>query len=390
MERIRVTYIINDILLGGAQSTVLALARGLDRERFDPRVYYLNEYPSERANLSARFLEAQVPTQYIGTGGKTSIVRAVLFLWRRLREDGPGIVHTHLVDATLAGVIASKLRGGLRVIVHEHQTHQLYSPKVRMAYWFLRPFADLTLCFSPVIEKELFGSIHVLSGPLSSLNRRSYSIYNGIDIERADQVWQTINRKQKRTELGIPEDALIITSVARLIDWKGQRTLLEAFGLIASQLPHAHLCLVGEGPLKEELFVRAAALGLSHRVHLLGARNDVYEVLAVSDVCSLALTYENGMQGESVGIAGFEAMGLGLPLIASTYLSASLTVTDKKNVVLVPPGDVPVLAKALERLLKNPQERTRIGKEAAMHARRIMDWRVLVPVYERIYTLLIP
>ena len=390
MQRIRVTYVINDILVGGAQSTVLALARGLDRNRFDPKVYYFNEYPRERANLSAQFSEARVPVRYIGTGGKTSIPRATLSLWKRLRQDGSGVVHTHLVDATIAGVIASKLTGRMRVIVHEHQTHQLYSPKVRVAYWFLRPFADLTLCFSPVIEKELFGSVSVLSVPPSKINRRSYSIYNGIDIERADHVRQTINRKQKRAELGIPEDAFVITSVARLIDWKGQRTLLEAFGLIADKLSWAHLCLVGEGPLREELAARAITLGVSQRVHLLGARNDVYEILAASDAGSLALTYGNGMQGESVGIAGFEVMGLGLPLIASAYRSASLPVSDKENIVLVPPGDAPALAQALVMLAENPEERVRIGTQAAAHARQLMDWRVLVPLYERLYTLLIP
>ncbi len=82
-------------------------------------------------------------------------------------------------------------------------------------------------------------------------------------------------------------------------------------------------------------------------------------------------------------------MGLGLPLIASEYPSARAYGTVEQVVLLVPPGDTSALAKTLIELSSDPEKRLRIGKNSAEFVRKNLDWRSIVPIYEKIYQLLI-
>jgi len=386
-QKLRVAFVINDLLLGGAQNAVFNIASKLDLQRFEPIVYFLNTYPN-RPNLVAEFQNKGISVQYIGDGGKTNISAAIRKLRKLWHAPKPDIVHLHLVDATIAGVLAARLSGVRKIIVHEHQTHTHYSWKIRLVYKLIRPLTTLSIFFSPVIENELFRSSATLVVPPITLTRKSYSIYNGIDCEKIEEIKKTNVREQKRIELDTPQNALVVVSVARLVSWKGQEVLLEAFARIADKIETAHLWILGEGPLKETLERRVGELQLSDRVHLFGARTDVYQVLAASDIGALTLLYAPGEAAESIGIAGFEMMAAGIPLIASDYPSAREFISSGETGALVSPGDIPSYEHALLQLLGNTEERARIGAAGATLIRERLDWRRIVPIYERIYELI--
>lgn len=386
---VRIAYVINDLLLGGAQQAVLAVASGLDKTAYCPVVYYLNQYPAGRQNLESSFRLAGIETYYIGRKGKTSILRAIPRLVHRLRLDQPHIIHTHLTDATISGVIAAWLSGVSRIVMHEHQTHMLYSWKIRVALKVLRPFASLTIAYSPTVERELFGSECILREPIATIARRTYTVYNGIHHVSVSNEVRAEIRRAKREEMGIPQNAIVITTVGRLIDWKGHRELIHAFAQLTDDISIAHLLVVGEGPLRNELNEMARIYGLSSRVHLLGARLDVSELLIASDIGSLALVYHRGMEAEAVGMAGLEIMAAGIPLVASSYPAAHFLLTDTRTALLVPPGDTNSLAGALRTLITNPALRIRIGKEGQKLVTGSLTWGHLVNIYESIYASLI-
>ncbi|HEY0010302.1 MAG TPA: glycosyltransferase [Candidatus Paceibacterota bacterium] len=384
-DRIRVAFVINDLLLGGAQQVVLAIASGLDRTRFEPYVYYLNEYPPERPSLRQAFESAAFPLRYIGTGGKTPIARAIPRLVRAFRTDRPHVVHTHLVDATLSGAFAARLAGVRSVVVHEHQTHAQYSSRIRLAYRLIRPFVTLTVCYAPAVEEELFGKAVVLERPPERLTRRSYTVRNGIDATRPAP--QPAVRAHIRNGLGIPEEAIVVISVTRLVVWKGARVLLEAAARVMEERPELHLCFVGEGALAGELATRAKELGIAPRVHLLGARTDAGDLLNASDIASIVLLYPPGIRGETVGIAGLEAMAAGLPLIAARSDDPHALLKDGETGVLVAPGDAEALAHALAMLVDGPEKRQAVAARGRALAGNF-DWPELLSIYARIYTVL--
>ncbi len=385
-QPVRIALVVNSTLVAGAEVAVLDIASHLDRTRFEPVVYVLRDYRDERPTLDARYTDAGVSLTYLRPGGKATIREASGLLAKEFLAVRPSVVHSHLPDAVIAAGIAS-FRAGVPHIIHEHQTHKFHSWKIRAAYRLLRRAAAVTLCYATGVEDELFNTHEVLKAPPQTLSRRSYTMRNSVDTDRIERVRASTSRAAQRRVLGISENALLITSVARFVEWKGHRELLEAFALLAPRVPEAHLLIVGDGPLRGLLRSRAKDLGLTQRVTMPGIRSDIYETLAASDIFSLVFAYPEGTDNETIGIAGLEALAMGLPTIAGDYTNADAELVNGENIVLVHPRDVQALAGALERLASDPALRVRTGQNARSFIAREMSGNAIIPIYERIYQL---
>jgi glycosyltransferase involved in cell wall biosynthesis len=115
------------------------------------------------------------------------------------------------------------------------------------------------------------------------------------------------------------------------------------------------LDLVGEGPLLPDMVSLAAALGIAGRVHFLGQRTDVDQILARAQTCLLVTNWE----GFPVSI--LEGMRAGLPVVASAIAGISESVRDNETGYLVPRGDVELLRDRIRRLLADSALRCRLG-----------------------------
>ena len=384
-KKITVAYVVNSIQIAGAEMTVLETARHLDRNRFSPIVYVLREYP-DRPTLAPRFEDAGVPLVYLASGRKIGIPSAISLLRARFKAVRPDIVHCHLPDAVASGSIAAASLS-IPFIIHEDQAQGFHSWKLRLMYRIMRPFSALTICYADSIEGQIFGSSHVLDAPPEMISSRSCTVSNGIDIERVAKVAADVDRSKKRRELGWAEEDVVIVSTARFIEWKGHRQLIEAFASIAASIPQARLFIAGDGAIRAELIERVHELGLESRIEMPGVRTDVYEILSAADIFSLAFIYEKGKEGEAVGIAGFEAMACGLPIVVSDYPGATQHTENGKNGSVVPRDSVQALSSALSALASDSGMRRAMGNSARDYAIRHLDWRIIVPIYERIYEL---
>ena len=132
-----------------------------------------------------------------------------------------------------------------------------------------------------------------------------------------------------------------LVCVAHMREQKGHADLLRAFALVRAEVPSARLRLVGNGPLCHSLRDLAGDLDLGGAVQFEGAVDDVWPVLAESDVFVLASHYE------PLGIAAMEAMAAGLPVVATNVGGLPELVKPQQNGVLVPPRSPHALAQAL-------------------------------------------
>ncbi|QXC60253.1 glycosyltransferase family 4 protein [Aquihabitans sp. G128] len=170
-------------------------------------------------------------------------------------------------------------------------------------------------------------------------------------------------------ELGLPAGAPVVVLVGRITPWKGQHVLLGAAGRLAGSVPDLQVVLVGAPTdalgkgYQEELEQLAGELGITHRVHLTGARRDVAEVLAAADVVVHAST-----QPEPFGRVVVEAMAAGRPLVAADAGGVPEVVDDGQTGLLVAPGDEAELARAIEQLLADPAEAAAMGRRARLAA----------------------
>jgi glycosyltransferase involved in cell wall biosynthesis len=185
-----------------------------------------------------------------------------------------------------------------------------------------------------------------------------------------------------RAELGLAPEALLVVAVGNLYPVKGYDVLLRALaGLVAhTDLPRWHLAIAGRGGEEPKLRSLAAELGLVGRVSFLGLRSDVGDLLASADLYALP------SRAESHPLALLEAMFAGRPTVATAVGGVPDTVTDGREGLLVPPGEVAPLRDALARLLADPALRRQMGEAARQRAQREFTLTTMVDAYERLYT----
>jgi glycosyltransferase involved in cell wall biosynthesis len=156
----------------------------------------------------------------------------------------------------------------------------------------------------------------------------------------------TERRTAVRRRLGIPDEDELILAVGRQEFQKGHLVLLRAASRLFSSRPATRILIAGRpGNASNALRRELERLGLHERVSLLGHREDVPDLLAAADVFAFPSFFE-GLGGSLI-----EAMGMGLPIVASRIPVIQEVVEENGNALLVPPDDPDGLAGAITRLL---------------------------------------
>lgn len=158
---------------------------------------------------------------------------------------------------------------------------------------------------------------------------------------------------KSRAELRLPAEALVAVTVGRLIPRKGYEQLMRVW----SKIPNAHLVIIGDGPLIEQLQQQRARLGLVERVHLVGF---VPEAIKMS-LLAAANLYISASTHEGFGLVFLEAMHAGLPIVATNNGGQTDFLRDGYNALLVPPENDEALAQATARLLDDEGLRERLS-----------------------------
>jgi glycosyltransferase involved in cell wall biosynthesis len=166
-------------------------------------------------------------------------------------------------------------------------------------------------------------------------------------------------------ELGIEPDRPLILYACRAADHKGVDHALRAFDALPRMDAARPLFVhAGDGPALAGLRALAASLENGSDVRLLGYRSDVDRLIEAATICLATSVW-----AEAFGLAALEPMARGRPVIASATGGLPEVVVDEVTGLLVAPGDESALTAALQRLLSNPEERTRMGtagRERAM------------------------
>lgn len=318
------------------------------------------------AKLAARAREAGFPVFETRMRNLLDL-RALLAIRRVIRETRADIVNTHSGrDTQLAGLAARSLCSARPRIV---RTRHLAMPITsRFTYSVL---AD------HVVTVSAFVAEYLVSAGIP--RTRITTVLTGVDLSRyrAD-----IPDRPLREELGLPADTLLVGTVAILRRKKGHAELLEAIPAVLEKFPEAHFVFAGNGPQQENLEKRIAELGLTGRVHLLGLRRDVINVLRALDLFVLP-THQ-----EALGTAFVEAGAMGLATVATCVDGVPEVVVDGTTGLLVPALEVAPLAEAIIALLADPARRKAMGEAARQHvitrfSREVMG-RGMVDVYRKL------
>jgi glycosyltransferase involved in cell wall biosynthesis len=155
----------------------------------------------------------------------------------------------------------------------------------------------------------------------------------------------------------MPESAPLAGIIARLTEQKAHAHLFEAMAKTAG-LESLHLLVVGDGHLRAQLETLSATIGLAGRIHFLGARRDLGNILGAIDMFVMPSLWEG------LPLSMVLAMGGGLPVIATRVAGIPEVVQDGETGLLVPPADPQQLGGALTKLVHDPALRARLGAAA--------------------------
>jgi glycosyltransferase involved in cell wall biosynthesis len=204
-------------------------------------------------------------------------------------------------------------------------------------------------------------------------------LVGGVDTS----LFQPRPRAAARAQLGLPEGPVILTC-ARLRAKKGIDTAIEAVRLLVSQHRTLTYLVIGDGEDETPLRGRAHALGIEKHVHFLG-RKDHHELPAYLAACDLYLQSSctaidpitGAVDVETMGRAACEASACGVPVVATNSGGLPDVVQHESTGLLVPENDPPALAHAIDRLLRDPSLRDRMGRQAVVRAREEFDWEIV-------------
>lgn len=181
--------------------------------------------------------------------------------------------------------------------------------------------------------------------------RKGGKVYfvHGVGINLCDYEGLEARREEKRAELSLREDSLMLISMGDLVARKNYTTAIEAIAKAKDKRLQYFIC--GKGPEQESLMALAKELGVSEQVHFLGFRSDVKELLAAADLF-LFTSKQEGLPRSMM-----EAMASGLPCVASAIRGNVDLIEDGVGGYLCAPTDSDGFAKAITALSENGELR---------------------------------
>ncbi len=351
---------------GGTQRHLQEVLARLDPKRFRAHVYTLNRGGEVETALRA----AGVPVTSLDVGpwlGGPRAMLAVVRAARTLKRAGVDVVHGYQWRPALIGAIAGRL-AGVPLLLAGKRSLTGADATARRAWRVIGRRVDTIVANAAALQAE---------GEAQGVRARWEIIPSGVDSERFRP---TLAGAEAKGALGLDPGRPVVGTVGRFEPRKGLDHLLTAAEVLAESRDGRapQLLLVGDGPLRARLEGRATAS--SARVRFTGALADVRPALAAMDVFVLP-SLEEGMSN-----ALLEAMATARPVVVTAVGGTREVCDDGSTGMLVPPGDVRALARAIGRLLDEPGRAAALGAAARRAVETRFDARTMVARLERLYT----
>lgn len=360
--KLRVCLIIPTLVQGGAEKQLSLLARGLDRERFEPIVIVLTHTGPRESELVA----AGIEVQHIHKKAKWDP-----FAWFRLRsllkQLKPDIVHTWLFAANAYGRTAA-MSAGVPVILGSERSVDPW--KNGLQFWIDRWIAKRTHGLTANSQ----GTIHFYAQ--HQVPREMFHcIPNGIEAK----VPSALSRAQAAERMGVAANRKIIVSIGRLWHQKGYKDLLWAAELLRVMREDVCYVIVGEGPDRQRLEEFRDNIRGASQIFLIGHREDVGDLLPHCDVLWNGSLYE----GQSNVI--LEAMQSGVAVVASDIPGNRDLIENDCTGLLFTLGNVDQLTRLTNLLLNDEPRRRLLTQNAQRHVQTEHSVEQMVSRHAELY-----
>jgi sugar transferase (PEP-CTERM/EpsH1 system associated) len=360
-DAVRVIHVVYALQSGGMELGVLKLVNAINPQRVRSSIC------STRAAGKLKQMTAPGVRVFELHGRKGNDPGLIWTLYRLFRRERPDIVHTHAWGTLVEGLVAARWARVPAVIHGEHGTMRLrwHQKLVQRRAW---SNVDQVLSVSTRLAERMAAEV---TFPLEKIR----TIKNGVDLSRFGRM----NRRDAREALGVPADGLTIGTVGRLVAVKDHFSLIEGVARLRQSGLTPLMLIAGDGPLKNDIAARAAALGIASQVKLLGHKSDVEVVLAALDAFVLSSL------SEGLSNTILEAMASAVPVVATRVGGADELIDHGVNGLLVPPAAPAEIAAALALLLKDGTIRASMAAAGRERVETRFSLAEMVKQYEALY-----
>jgi glycosyltransferase involved in cell wall biosynthesis len=290
----------------------------------------------------------------------------------RLRAARYDVVHAHWLvpNAALVAGVARAHATPLVVSLHGSDVFlaERLAPARPLARRALALAAAVTACSSDLRRRAV---------RLGAAEGRTRTVPYGVDGEAFAPREHDV---ETRARLGVPEGALLVLALGRLVEKKGFAHLIDAAALLRDRV---HVVIAGDGDLRSELQARAAGAPVRFTGNL--DRQEVARALGAADVVAVPSVVDQSGNVDGLPNVVLEALAAGRPVVASRVAGIPEVIEDGRSGLLVPPADAAALAAALRRLAEDPTTRARLGCAARRDALARFGWTATARALEECY-----
>jgi glycosyltransferase involved in cell wall biosynthesis len=347
--KINILFIVPGLGRGGAETQLVDLSNGLDDGLFNKSLVFFNPYKDQvdRLNIDSDGIV------YLPRKSKFdfSVIEKVA---RIIDERNIDIVHCTMQFALLMGWLARRSATRQPKLVAAIHTTKNVSVKNelldRLVYRWI-----LGVCDKVVFVCRTQTDYWLKRFP--ELGEKAVVVYNGVDAKKYSA--ETLNGRdvELRKELGVAENAAVMSCIAGFRKEKGHAILFQAFERAA--VDDAVLVLAGDGRLRSELMSQVEELGLQDRVIFGGKMADVRPLLGMSQLSVLASTAV-----ETFSIAMLESMAMRVPVLATNIGGLHEAITPGQTGDLLEPGQVEEMSEKIRSLMTDKAKCAEMGNTA--------------------------
>jgi glycosyltransferase involved in cell wall biosynthesis len=291
--------------------------------------------------------------------------------WKILKyfkQIKPILVHTHLMHGDLYGIAAARCAGIKNIISSKHNddTFRLRQPLKMINYVLNRNTAKI-ITISDWIAR-------FTENEEGAAREKIRTIYYGIE-----PVQTSSDRTALRASLNMGSEDVVVGIIARLVEQKGHRYLIDAFAKAIMEKDRMRLLIVGSGVLEGELKTQVQRKNLEAQVLFTGYRSDTVALLNAIDI------FAHPSLWEGFGLSVLEAMNMGKPVVATSVSALPELIKDTVTGFLVPPQDAAALSKALLKLASNPALRQQMGASGQKRCRKYFSVERMIQETRSLY-----
>lgn len=344
----KIIHIIDTLNWGGAQKLLLTFVENSVDNEITLISFRDNTNPKSIKNL------------YLNNGFNIEIIYAkkllnlkrIFTLIKKIKTIKPDVIHTHLSYANIIGSLCGFI---CRIPVVSTLHNSSYDPKKTSKPVIFIETIVLRFLTSQIVAV----GFSVEKAHQSRVRKKIVVIPNAVNPILPIEESERIQLKEKI--LG-PGDFKVITAVGRLSPQKAYIDLLNALAGISKEYPETRLLVVGEGKERRSLEGVISDLKLEGKAFLLGERNDVSQLLQITDI------FINSSHWEGLPVSILEAMSAGLPIVATNVGDIPRVIDGEVGLLVEPKSDF--LKAALLKYLNQPELMEEHGKNAQVHFER--------------------